>query len=68
MFDFGFSFIKPLLDEKTLNKVSVFGQDPEVWKPALLAEIPADVLPDSYGGTLSDPVDGNPNCSSLVNT
>ena len=58
--------IKPLLSEKTLSKFNLLGQDPDVWKPALLAEIPAELLPVSYGGTLTDPLDGNPDCSSLV--
>ena len=61
-----FSLIKPLLSEKTLNKFSLLGQDPDIWKAALLAEIPAELLPVSYGGTLTDPLDGNPDCSSLV--
>ncbi len=66
IFDLLFSLVKPLLSEKTLSKLSIFGNDPDIWKPALLAEIPAEILPVSYGGTMTDPIDGNPDCSSLV--
>jgi len=49
-----------------LNKINIHGHDPAIWKPALLTKIPAGCLPVSYGGTKTDPIDGNPDCSSLV--
>jgi len=58
--------IKPLMSGKTVSKINIFGHDAEVWKAALLAEIPGELLPVSYGGTLTDPFDSNPDCSSIV--
>jgi len=66
VFAFVFSLVKPILSERTLKKIAVLGNDPNIWKPALLADIPAEMIPVSYGGTKIDPVDGNPHCSSLV--
>ncbi len=59
--------LKPLLHERTRSKIHVFGSDSSAWKAALLAEIPPERIPVCYGGTLADPIDGNPYCSSLVN-
>ena len=66
VFDLVFTLIKPFLHEGTQNKIQIFGHDSDVWKAALVAEIPTQMLPVCYGGTLTDPVDGNPDCSSLV--
>jgi hypothetical protein len=52
------------MDERTANKILIHSE-PEVWKPALLAEIDPDQLPASYGGSMLDP-DGNPNCVTKV--
>ena len=61
-----YSLVKPLLNERTLSKIHFYGHDSDTWKQALLAKIPAECLPVSYGGTKTDPIDGNPDCSSLV--
>ena len=68
IFEMVYSMIKPLLHERTIRKISIHGHDPSIWKPALLTKIPAECLPVSYGGTKTDPIDGNPDCSSLVLT
>lgn len=60
-----FAMVKPFLSQVTLNKIRVFGQEPDKWKAALLEEINADQLPVHYGGTLTDP-DGNPCCLTKV--
>ena len=52
------------MDERTAHMILIFSE-PEVWKPALLAEIDSDQLPVSYGGTMVDS-DGNPNCATKV--
>lgn len=57
----GYRILRPLVNEKTANKVIIYSHDQEEWKKALLEEIDADQLPACYGGTLTDP-DGNPNC------
>ncbi len=57
--------VKPFLQERTKNKISIFSHEPKQWKAAMLAEIDADELPVSYGGTLTDP-DGNPNCITMA--
>jgi len=61
-----FALVKPLLNERTISKIHIYGHDSSVWKEALVASIPADCLPVSYGGTKTDPIGGNPDCSSLV--
>jgi len=63
-----FALVKPLLNERTISKIHIYGQDATIWKEALVVSIPADCLPVSYGGTKTDPIDGNPDCSSLVYT
>lgn len=57
--------IKPLLHERTRNKISIFSHDAKQWKAALLEAIDPEELPVCYGGTLTDP-DGNTNCVTLV--
>ncbi len=58
--------IKPFLHERTRSKIQIFSHDPKQWKAAILADVIAEELPVSYGGTLTDP-DGNPNCITMVN-
>jgi metal transporter CNNM len=58
--------IKPFLHERTRSKIQIFSHDAKQWKAAILADVIAEELPVSYGGTLTDP-DGNPNCITLVN-
>ena len=58
--------IKPLLNQATLGKVTIFSKDEEAkWKDALLEEIDANQLPAFYGGNMTDP-DGDPKCPSKV--
>lgn len=61
----GYKILRPLVSEKTANKVVIYSHDAEEWKKALLEEIDADQLPQCYGGTMTDP-DGNPNCITKV--
>jgi len=61
----GYRILRPLVNEKTANKVVIYSHDQEEWKKALLEEIDADQLPACYGGTMTDP-DGNPNCVTKV--
>ena len=42
------SIIKPWLDEVTVNKIDILGA---AYKEKLLAQIPAENLPDFFGGT-----------------
>ena len=65
IFSIAFSIVKPFMNENTRKKISIYGQEPEVWKAALLAEIDADQLPVAYGGKMTDP-DGNPHCITKV--
>ena len=60
-----FFYIKVCVFQTPGKKISIYGQDAEVWKPALLAEIDADQLPVAYGGKMTDP-DGNPHCVTKV--
>jgi len=62
----GYAIARPLLHERTANKVVIFPHDKyEESRKALLAHIDADQLPQCYGGTMTDP-DGNPNCVTKV--
>ncbi|CAG7728531.1 unnamed protein product [Allacma fusca] len=45
-----FSILKPVMSGKTIEKVKIMTKEEE-WKPVLLDEIPADQLPECYGGT-----------------
>ena len=65
IYSIAFSILRRFMDERTANKIQIYSYDPEIWKPALLAEIDADQLPACYGGTMTDP-DGNPNCITKV--
>ena len=58
------SMFKPLMDERTISKMQIFGKDG--WQEAILAQLPAEVVPKCYGGTRVDP-DGDPNCPSITN-
>ena len=39
------------MDERTANKMVIYGHDENEWKQALLADVDADQLPTCYGGT-----------------
>lgn len=65
IFNMALSILKPFMDERTVNKILIYGYESEVWKRALLSEINADQLPACYGGTMVDP-DGNPYCATKV--
>ena len=66
LFTLLWNVIKPVLHKVTVDKVRIFGCDPNEWKAALLEEIEADQLPVIYGGTLTDPKDGDPRCLHVV--
>jgi metal transporter CNNM len=66
IFSILFNMIKPFLHERTRSKIQIFSHDAKQWKAAILADVIAEELPVSYGGTLTDP-DGNPNCITMVN-
>ncbi|XP_077539844.1 SEC14-like protein 2 [Haemaphysalis longicornis] len=55
--------VRPLLTERTVSKVAIYGKDG--WKPALLEFVDASRLPEYWGGTLTGP-DGDPRCPNLV--
>ncbi|XP_064461184.1 SEC14-like protein 2 [Ornithodoros turicata] len=59
-----FNLLKPLLNGRTLQKVSIFGKDN--WREFLLERIDKDQLPVHWGGTKTDE-NGDPMCSSLIN-
>jgi len=50
VFSIAWSFVKPLLDEKTISKISIFGSDREAYANALLELVDADQLPALFGG------------------
>ncbi|KAH9381181.1 hypothetical protein HPB48_003158 [Haemaphysalis longicornis] len=55
--------VRPLLTERTVSKVAIYGKDG--WKPALLEFVDASRLPEYWGGTLTG-LDGDPRCPHLV--
>jgi metal transporter CNNM len=65
VFAVAFAMMKPLMHERTRNKINIYSHDEKTWKAALLAEINPDQLPKMYGGTMTDP-DGNPSCITKV--
>ena len=65
IFSIALSILKPFMQERTVNKLTIYGHNPRIWKQALLSEIDAGQLPACYGGTMVDP-DGNPNCATKV--
>merc|ERR1719265_1862724 len=50
VFRIAWSFVKPMLDEKTITKISIYSTDKEAWVPALLELVDADQLPVLFGG------------------
>jgi CRAL/TRIO domain len=62
-----FSMFKPFMTQSTIDKFRIFGTDKDEWIKALLEDIDRDQLPKHWGGTMIDP-DGDPMCSSRVNT
>ncbi|CAE7247047.1 SFH1, partial [Symbiodinium necroappetens] len=52
VFGIAWSFVKPQLDAKTVEKISIFGSDQrEAYVQCLLDLVDADQLPQMYGGT-----------------
>eukprot|EP00927_Polykrikos_kofoidii_P049177 TRINITY_DN43288_c0_g1_i1.p1 TRINITY_DN43288_c0_g1~~TRINITY_DN43288_c0_g1_i1.p1 ORF type:complete len:679 (+),score=119.97 TRINITY_DN43288_c0_g1_i1:277-2037(+) len=51
VFGVAWSFVKPMLDEKTVNKIAIFGPEKETWMAALLEYVEASQLPSFLGGT-----------------
>ena len=65
VFTLAWNIIKPLLRERTRQKVQIFGTDAAVYQAAILQDVDADQLPAFYGGTLTDP-NGDPRCLTMV--
>ncbi|XP_050026729.1 SEC14-like protein 2 [Dermacentor andersoni] len=55
--------MRPLLTQRTVNKVGIYGKDG--WKAALAECMDLTKLPAQWGGTLKGP-DGDPRCPHLV--
>mmetsp|Transcript_60857 Transcript_60857/g.145057 ORF Transcript_60857/g.145057 Transcript_60857/m.145057 type:complete len:641 (-) Transcript_60857:221-2143(-) len=51
VFSIAWTFVKPMLDEKTVSKISIFSSDKEAYSKALLELVDADQLPALFGGT-----------------
>ncbi|KAG8275237.1 hypothetical protein J6590_090462 [Homalodisca vitripennis] len=65
VFALAFSIVKNFLNDYTISKIQIFKAEPGKWGPALLRQIPAENLPQQYGGDMVDP-DGDPRCPSKV--
>eukprot|EP00971_Amphidinium_carterae_P246793 4901541-Amphidinium_carterae.1 len=50
VFSIAWSFVKPMLDEKTVSKISIFSRDRESYSKALLELVDEDQLPALFGG------------------
>jgi hypothetical protein len=50
VFSIAWSVMKPLLDEKTVSKISIVGRDKESYSQTLLELVDADQLPALFGG------------------
>jgi len=50
VFGIAWSFVKPLLDEKTVGKISIYGTDRAAYTQALLELVDEDQLPALFGG------------------
>mmetsp|Transcript_86332 Transcript_86332/g.252635 ORF Transcript_86332/g.252635 Transcript_86332/m.252635 type:complete len:705 (+) Transcript_86332:55-2169(+) len=50
VFSIAWSFVKPMLDEKTVAKISIYGTDRHAYTEALLELVEADQLPALFGG------------------
>ncbi|CAG7824057.1 unnamed protein product [Allacma fusca] len=51
LFSVLFALVKPLLAQRTLDKVQIHGYNEDKWGPVLLKLVPPDQLPVCYGGT-----------------
>lgn len=58
--------MRPFMNQVTIDKICVYGFDRDEWKSALLKDIDEDQLPAHYGGTMTDPVTGDPKCPHKV--
>jgi len=47
-FPYVLTFIKPLLSQRTANKLHIFNSDKKKWMPALLNIMPRDSVPKEY--------------------
>ena len=65
IFSIALSILKPFMQERTVNQLTIYGHDAMMWNQDHLSEIDAGQLPASYGGTMVDR-DGNPNCATKV--
>lgn len=57
-----FDAVKPLLTNRTKNKIKILGKD---WKEELVKKIGHEALPKHWGGSLTD-TDGDPYCRSRI--
>ncbi|CAG7729228.1 unnamed protein product [Allacma fusca] len=52
-----FAICKPLLSQETVDKLQIFSSDESKWRPAILASVPASILPTYLGGTNQNSTD-----------
>jgi len=46
-----FTLVRPLLSKYTIEKINIFDSNEGKWKPILMQKLPAEALPEEYGGT-----------------
>lgn len=56
IFSMLYAMIKPLLAPNTVDKISVFGGDPNSWGPAVDALVAQDEVGPDFGGTAARPM------------
>lgn len=39
------TILSPLMHQRTIDKFSIYGYEPDVWMPAILADVDSDQLP-----------------------
>lgn len=51
VFALAFRFFKPFMPKKTLEKVSIYGENKQEWTKAIGERIPLEMVPGKWGGT-----------------
>ncbi|XP_005186220.1 SEC14-like protein 2 [Musca domestica] len=64
VFYFAFNFVKKLLDEYTMSKISISKYGSDKWKEAAFSHIDPDIMPKSFGGNLVE--NGDEKCPSKI--
>lgn len=47
-----FNLLKPVIPKATLEKIDIFGPDPEKWKSIVREKFPTENIPPHWGGSL----------------